>query len=591
MANQAVCLLLIVQRMRYQMRICTDLRWLSLRFDWHTLAKHLGQGRQIRDELNFSRTARADEAETPTTRHLSHTTLQHHTKRHRHFSSTSLTLVWYPRPQHSSLQPSRPKLVRLHRRPRVPMIPSLYTKSVLLGCLRSRLTALSFLMRRLFFSTTLTWDAPSNLAASESPTCLNWGNLRQHTLTLHEPDIPWHLHTRCMRDLMDWRTHTCRGPLHRSNTDRLTRRPASLLCRFMRPSPVSRLSLTSTNSRLNFSPKWMSCKHHDDTAPIDDPLYQGFSNCKAQGSSSDTHWLPAPRRTLTSCCRMWCSSIDSCGTGTGTRLSPSSPRAPLTANMGITFSHTRSRIIIFFLSQQLEGWFEVISIHAELRMHSDLQLMSYSSPMASLVLTDSSQLTSDSQHLVMVASMMSHPDDQSHPSLQNNRKKLKSIKTKEATSTINKATLKSKQTTSARKQATLIENQATSKKKQLTSTRQITLKTKQDTSKTKEDTPKIKQVTSKTKQVTSKTKQATSKTKQATSKTKQVTSKTKQVTSKTKQAISKTKQVTSKTKQVTSKTKQAALMTNKQTQKLSKETQQVELRRSPRLAALKLKKI
>ena len=38
----------------------------------------------------------------------------------------------------------------------------------------------------------------------------------------------------------------------------LTLRPASLLCRFIRPSAVSLLSWESTKSLLNFSPKWIS---------------------------------------------------------------------------------------------------------------------------------------------------------------------------------------------------------------------------------------------------------------------------------------------------------------------------------------------
>nr|CAD7265347.1 unnamed protein product [Timema shepardi] len=43
--------------------MCTDLIWLVLRFDWFSPAEHLRQSGQSRDELNFSGTSRADEAE------------------------------------------------------------------------------------------------------------------------------------------------------------------------------------------------------------------------------------------------------------------------------------------------------------------------------------------------------------------------------------------------------------------------------------------------------------------------------------------------------------------------------------------------
>nr|CAD7462914.1 unnamed protein product [Timema tahoe] len=50
-------------RMRCHMHMCTNLRWLLLRFDWFSRAEGLGQSGQSRDKLNFSRTVRADEAE------------------------------------------------------------------------------------------------------------------------------------------------------------------------------------------------------------------------------------------------------------------------------------------------------------------------------------------------------------------------------------------------------------------------------------------------------------------------------------------------------------------------------------------------
>nr|CAD7448201.1 unnamed protein product [Timema bartmani] len=62
-ANEAVCFLMAAERMRCQTRMRTDLRRLVLRFDWLSRAEHLRQSGQSRDELNFSGTARADEAE------------------------------------------------------------------------------------------------------------------------------------------------------------------------------------------------------------------------------------------------------------------------------------------------------------------------------------------------------------------------------------------------------------------------------------------------------------------------------------------------------------------------------------------------
>lgn len=46
---------------------------------------------------------------------------------------------------------------------------------------------------------TLTCEAPSYLVDSASPTIRNCGSRRQQTLTEHDPDIPWHLQTRCIR--------------------------------------------------------------------------------------------------------------------------------------------------------------------------------------------------------------------------------------------------------------------------------------------------------------------------------------------------------------------------------------------------------
>nr|CAD7453118.1 unnamed protein product [Timema tahoe] len=49
----------IEERMRYQMRVRTDLSWLALRFDWFSCVDDLRQSGQSRDELNLSGTAGA----------------------------------------------------------------------------------------------------------------------------------------------------------------------------------------------------------------------------------------------------------------------------------------------------------------------------------------------------------------------------------------------------------------------------------------------------------------------------------------------------------------------------------------------------
>lgn len=90
-----------------------------------------------------------------------------------------------------------------------------------------------------FLSTTLTCEAPSYLFVKTSATIRSWGNRRQHTRTEQDPDMPWHLQTRCIRP-------------------RTNRRPASLLCRFMIPSSEFLSSLESTKSRLYISPYLIS---------------------------------------------------------------------------------------------------------------------------------------------------------------------------------------------------------------------------------------------------------------------------------------------------------------------------------------------
>nr|CAD7195773.1 unnamed protein product [Timema douglasi] len=47
--GQRSCLLLLAMRMRCQMRMCTDLRWLVLRCDWFSCAEHLEQSGQSRE--------------------------------------------------------------------------------------------------------------------------------------------------------------------------------------------------------------------------------------------------------------------------------------------------------------------------------------------------------------------------------------------------------------------------------------------------------------------------------------------------------------------------------------------------------------
>nr|CAD7438340.1 unnamed protein product [Timema bartmani] len=50
-ANEVVCFLLAVERMRCQTRMRPDLRWLVLRFDWFSCVEHLKRGGRSRDEL------------------------------------------------------------------------------------------------------------------------------------------------------------------------------------------------------------------------------------------------------------------------------------------------------------------------------------------------------------------------------------------------------------------------------------------------------------------------------------------------------------------------------------------------------------
>lgn len=42
---------------------------------------------------------------------------------------------------------------------------------------------------------TITRDAPSNRSFKLSPTIRKFGNRIQHVFTVHDPDIPWHLHS------------------------------------------------------------------------------------------------------------------------------------------------------------------------------------------------------------------------------------------------------------------------------------------------------------------------------------------------------------------------------------------------------------
>nr|CAD7462393.1 unnamed protein product [Timema tahoe] len=62
-ANEAVCMLLALQRMRCHKHMHTDLRWLVLRIDWFARAEDRRQSGQSRDKLFFTRTARDDEEE------------------------------------------------------------------------------------------------------------------------------------------------------------------------------------------------------------------------------------------------------------------------------------------------------------------------------------------------------------------------------------------------------------------------------------------------------------------------------------------------------------------------------------------------
>lgn len=47
---------------------------------------------------------------------------------------------------------------------------------------------------------TITRDAPSKRSLRLSPTIRKAGNRIQHVLMVHDPDIPWHLHSWCISD-------------------------------------------------------------------------------------------------------------------------------------------------------------------------------------------------------------------------------------------------------------------------------------------------------------------------------------------------------------------------------------------------------
>lgn len=81
------------------------------------------------------------------------------------------------------------------------------------------------------------------------------GNRRQHTRTEQEPDIPWHLHTRCIRDRIACKCNEkieFRDKLKVCLT--LTLLPASLLCKFISPVMLVLLSCESMNFLENITP-------------------------------------------------------------------------------------------------------------------------------------------------------------------------------------------------------------------------------------------------------------------------------------------------------------------------------------------------
>lgn len=153
------------------------------------------------------------------TLHILHLTSQHHWKVQPHLSTTIISWVLYPRLQHIKSHPSNPMDVSLHTLPVVPRIPSrgffsqkggegsMYTKSMEPGGLCSGLWGSKCDLYRFRFLldkplpaslsefVTRMREAPSNLSLRLSPTILKLGKRIQHVLVVHEPDIPWHLHS------------------------------------------------------------------------------------------------------------------------------------------------------------------------------------------------------------------------------------------------------------------------------------------------------------------------------------------------------------------------------------------------------------
>uniref|UniRef100_A0A182UEV7 Uncharacterized protein n=1 Tax=Anopheles melas TaxID=34690 RepID=A0A182UEV7_9DIPT len=151
-----------------------------------------------------------------------HFTSQHQWKVQEQRSTTVTSCVRYPRPQHIRSQPSTPIEVSLHWRPCVPCMPSrglrsqkpgdawIELLSTLLG-LADPPTLFAFVLRlaeparfvSVFSFTlvlrklllTMTRDAPSNRSFSMSPIVRKLFSRIQHVFIVHEPDIPWHLHS------------------------------------------------------------------------------------------------------------------------------------------------------------------------------------------------------------------------------------------------------------------------------------------------------------------------------------------------------------------------------------------------------------
>ncbi len=136
-----------------------------------------------------------------------HTTSQHHLNLQLQFSKTVIFFCLNPLPQHRMSQPPTPSENGSHSRPLVPMDPyfrlglqkfgefSVYMRS----SLAKGLWDLTAGMRPPWPSLLpVTRTAASKRSFNRVPTWWKTGIFFQHVLSVHDPDSPWHLHTRRM---------------------------------------------------------------------------------------------------------------------------------------------------------------------------------------------------------------------------------------------------------------------------------------------------------------------------------------------------------------------------------------------------------